>query len=378
MLASIGVIGLGKLGLPLAVLLAKHFRVYGVDVNPKRIQRILKRENFFEPHLNNYLEKHRDNLFVSIDYSELKDCDVVFILTQTPSLPSGKFDLQYVESALKQLDNVNPRCLAVVSSTINIGDMNKLQASHERVIYNPEFIRQGSIIHDFENPKFILIGAYDKKDAQLLSRIWGNYHDKTVFIVKPVEAEIAKLTLNVSYTLGITFANMIGELCRESDADASRVLDIIYNDRRNYKPGLGFMGPCFPRDMKCFQQICSQRSYLGHEFAVFLDRLNDYMVQKYLSEIKSSNKKKIGILGVAYKSNVPYVYESQPLKIAQQLAKDGFEVYIFDRLAEQNAKEILLGGNIHFCSTISECLDNAEVLFIGTMNYSKVIINPWR
>lgn len=377
----LGVVGCGKLGLPLAVLLSSKFKVRGVDVSSEKVQQILNRESFFEPHVNEYLEKHGDNFTVSLSYQTLRDCDIVFILTQTPSLSSGKFDLQYVESALRQLHDVNPQCLAVVSSTINIGDIDKLKNVHERIVYNPEFIKQCSIIHDFENPKFVLIGAYAKEDSDQVANIWKMFHDKPICIVKPVEAEIIKLSLNVSFTLGITFANMIGELCRESNADATKVLNVIYNDRRNYKPGLGFMGPCFPRDVKCFQETCSQTSYLGHEFAIFLNRLNNYMVQKYLNEIKSTNKKKIGILGVSYKPNVPYIHESQPLKIAQQLLKDGLEVYIYDPLAEENAKQVL--PSAHFCSSASQCMEQADVLFVGTANYSnlkttKPVVNPWK
>jgi len=242
---KIGVIGLGKLGLPLSLVFAKAgFEVYGIDVSGTKIQQILKRERFFEPHVNEYLEKYGNNLTVSTDYPLLKNCSVVTIITQTPSLPNGKFDLNYVTSALKQLHKVNPTCLAVISSNINIGSIDKLSKIHKRICHNPEFVKQGSIIHDFENPKYVVIGAYTKEDGEQVANIWRKVHDKPIYIVKPVEAEIIKLSSNVSFALGITFANMIGELCEKFNVDASKVLDIIYRDRRNYKAGLGFMGPC--------------------------------------------------------------------------------------------------------------------------------------
>jgi len=379
---NIGIIGLGKLGLPLAVLFSKNFQVFGVDVSKKRIKQILNQERFDEPQVNEYLEKYVKNLTVSTNYNVVKNCDTVFVITQTPSLKSGKFDLQYVESALKELHKVNPNCLAVISSTINIGDMNKLKTTHKRVCYNPEFIKQGSIIRDFENPKFVLIGAYTKEDGEQLTNIWRKIHDKPTYIVQPVEAEIIKLSLNVTFTFGITFANVIGELCEKFHADSSKVLDIIYQDRRNYKAGLGYMGPCFPRDVNCFKATCKkERVESGYRFAKLLSNLNDYVVDRYLQKIKSFAKKRVGILGVAYKPNVPYVYESQPLKIAQRLIEEDYEVYIYDPLAEENAKQEL-NNKAHFCSTIDECVDKAEIIFIGTANYSNIQtvkprVNPW-
>lgn len=378
---KIGVCGVGKLGLPLAVLLAKHFKVYGVDVNEKRIAQIRKPKDFFEPQVNKYLEDSGSNLVVSADYTILGECSVVFVIVQTPSLPSGEFDLRYVESALKALHDVNPDCLAVVSSTINIGDMERLRMMHRRVCYNPEFIKRGSIIHDFENPKFVLIGSDDKGDADITTSIWKTVHNNPIHVVKPVEAEIIKLSLNIQCTLGIAFANMVGEVCETFHADPATVLDSLYKDRRDYKTGLGFGGVCFPRDVECFKVICSNANVRsGEMFASLLGELNEATIRRYTQRIRSFGKKKIGFLGVAYKPNVPYVTESQSLKIAQNLVDAGYEVYVFDKLAEENAKQVLR-GEVFFCDTKEECLRKADVIFIGTSNYRDTahptVVNPW-
>ena len=380
---KIGIIGVGKLGLPLAIIFSKHFKVYGIDVSEQRIQEILNRENFFEPQVNGYLEKYGNNLTVSTDYTLLENCDVVIIITQTPSLPNGKFDLSYVESALKLLHKANTTCLVVVSSNINIGSIDELSKIHRRICYNPEFIKQGSIIRDFENPKYVVIGAYTKEDGEQVANVWRKIHNKPIYLVKPLEAEIIKLSSNVSFTLGITFANVIGELCEKFDADSNKILDVIYQDRRNYKTGLGFMGPCFPRDVNCFKATALENSInSAYRLASLLKELNDYTVEKYLQKIKSFSKKKIGILGIAYKPKVPYVYESQPLKIARELLADDYQIYIYDPSAQENAKQILK-NNAYFCNTIDECLEKAEIIFIGTSNYSntqthKPKINPWK
>ena len=381
---KIGVVGLGKLGLPLALVFCKFgYQVSGVEVSLARIEQIRKNQPFQEPQVNEYIEKYGGNLTTATDYAVLKDAPLVFKIVQTPSLSSGKFDLKYVKTAVESIHKVNPECLITISSTVNIGDLDKLKAIHNRLAYNPEFIRQGSIIHDFENPKFTLIGSYTREDGRVVEDVWKKIHNKPVFTVKSIDAEITKLSLNVSFTLGIIFANMIGELCEKFGADSNKVLDIIYKDRRDYKSGLGFMGPCFPRDVKCFEKICLDNAVeSGYKIAELLNELNEHMVQRYIQKIKSVNKRKVGILGVAYKPNVPYVYESQPIKIAEQLLKDGYEVYIYDRQAEENSKQFLQ-GNVFFCSKIEECVEKSDVIFIGTVNYSdiktnKVLINPWK
>jgi len=211
---SIGVVGLGKLGLPLSLVFAKAgFVVHGVDISKERIEEIKTFQHIrcHEPKVTKYLQKHSASFKLSTDYQKLKDTPIVFVIVQTPSLVAGHYDLSYVEEAIRKAHNVNEHALIVVSSNITIGSIDKLSKIHERICYNPEFIKQGSIIYDFENPKFVLIGAYTKEDGEQVASIWRKIHDKPSYVVQPVEAEIIKLSLNVSFTLGITFANMIGE-----------------------------------------------------------------------------------------------------------------------------------------------------------------------
>jgi nucleotide sugar dehydrogenase len=377
----VGVVGLGRIGLPLALVFSKQFKVYAVDLNERRIQQIVNNERFPEPKVNEYLEKYRENIFVSTDYDILKNCGVVFVVTQTPSLPSGKFDVSYVKSAITSVLEKNSDCLIVVSSTINIGDMEEFRKIYDRIAYNPEFIRQGTIINDFENPKFVLVGAYSPEDAGLVAGIWSKVSSKPVYVVSPVEAEIIKLSLNISYSLGITFANIIGELCARFNANSSKVLDVIYQDRRNYKPGLGFAGPCFPRDVNCFREICAELSIGGgYKLANLLNDLNDYTLERYYRMLASFGKKKIGVLGLAYKPGVPYLDESQSLKIAQKLLENGYEVYVYDKLAAENARRVL--PEECFCASLEECLDKSEIVFVGTSDFSNVrtgkpVVNPF-
>jgi UDPglucose 6-dehydrogenase len=238
------------------------------------------------------------------------------------------------------------------------------------------------VIDGFENPKFVVIGAYKNEDAETVSTLWRKVHNKPIYLVKPIEAEIIKLSINFNCSLGITFANVIGELCEKFNADSDKILDVIYKDRRDYKSGLGFSGACFPRDVNCFRAIgIEKKAESVSKMSDTLNDLNDYVVRKYLREIKSYKEKKTGILGVSFKPNVPYIYESQPLKIAEELIEDGYQVYIYDNLAEENAKKVL--PKAIFCSSVEKCLNEVGVIFVGTPNYSNVLsnkplIDPWK
>lgn len=378
---KVGVVGLGKLGLPFALVLAKWgLTVNGVDIFLKRLQQIKSNDSTFEPQVNELL--NRFPLDVSSSYESLKNCEVVFVLVQTPALPSGLFDLRFVESAVKQIHKANPHCLIVVSSTLNVGDTHKLQKIHKRLVYNPPLIRQGQEVYDFEHPKFLLIGADQQGDSQIVEDVWRRVHNRKATVISSVEAEISKLALNMNLTLTITYANAIGELCERFKADPNTVLGIVYKDRRNYLPGLGFGGPCLPRDVRSFKAVCSdEKAEIGMTLADVIDTINENcVVDKYVCELQGFGKQKIGFAGLAYKPDVPYLAESCVVKIIEKLQIGGFEILVFDPL--------IMEADLPrwtFCSSIEELLKKAEVLFVGIQNFGfiegltvKPCVNPWR
>ena len=383
---NIGVVGLGKVGLPLALVFAKQFDVYGVDINKERLSDIKNRRTFSEPNVNSYLEKFGAKLNVSNDYSILQKCGIVFVITHTPSLPSGLFNLQFVEDAVRELHKINKDCLIVVSSTINVGDLAKLKQTHLKITYNPCMIKQGNIIKDFENPKYIMIGSYTEQDFEAVKEVWQSVTSGSVqfYSFLPEELEVAKLCLNVWLSTQITIANVIGELCEKVKVSPQKPLEVMWRDVRNYSSGLGFSGVCLPRDLNCFRHVCIEHSVgSGHRLANLLNDLNSYTVHKYVQKITSYGFKKVGILGVAYKARVSYIDESQPVKIAEKLLADGCEVYVYDPLAEENARKELM-GKVCFCSSENECIEKSDIIFVGTSNFKgveakgKIVLNPWR
>jgi UDPglucose 6-dehydrogenase len=376
---ELGIIGLGKLGFPLALVFAKAgFKVKGVDISKERITEITSHRAFQEPQVNEYLKKYGMNLSVSTEYETLRNCEAVIVITQSPSFPSGKIQSEWIENAVNKLHNVNPKCLVILSSNIPVGTTDKISKKHSRICFNPEFVALGSVIRNFENPVYGIVGAYNKEEAELVIKIWRKVHKRSLFTVRPIEAEMIKLLHNFNCSLGITLANAVGEFCEKFDVDSSIILDMLYKDRRDFKKGLGFMGACFPHAVEYFKVTSHEKNIVSFaKFADLLVDLNNYTIEKYLRIIESHNSKKIGILGIAYKAGAPYTFESQSLKIAEKLAQAGYEVYVYDPLVKPEGYKKLT-----FCSTASECLKKSDVIFIGTMNYAdiktdKVIVNPW-
>ena len=381
---KLGIVGIGKLGLPKGLVFSSRgMSVVGVDVNSERIREVKSNKATYEPDVNRFWKAF--SFPVSCDYRALKGCTVVFVVAQTPSLPSGKFDLSYVSDAVTEVNKVNPSCLVAVSSTVNVGDCDKLRWVHPRIAYNPSFIKQGSIIQDFEKPPYVLMGG-DPEDLDVLEVVWRHIHNSFVSRMSLVEAEVVKLAQNVAFTLDMTLANAIGDVCEKFSVDSNVVLDRIYAVRRKYRSGLGFGGPCFTRDVNCFERTCREvHAELGVALAGVIDDINERVtIRKYAERIMSFDKLKIGVLGLAFKSGVPYVYESQAIKVIRLLQRydNRFRFYVYDRLAMDEARKVL--QDVVFCESVDEVLGHAEVVFVGTKeccslakSTGKPCVDPW-
>ncbi|MBU1997929.1 MAG: nucleotide sugar dehydrogenase, partial [Candidatus Omnitrophica bacterium] len=352
---GICVIGLGKLGLCTATCFAsKGFKVIGVDVDIEKIEKINKGVTPIpETGLANLLKKYKNNIRATNDYDEaILNSDVSFIVVATPSLADGSFSNEFLEKALhrigESLRRIKSYHVVVITSTVMPQTTEKVaRFLLERVsgkkcgrdfglCYNPEFIALGSVIHDFLNPDFLLIGEMNKKDGDILQEIYTLTCESNPRFARmsPVNAEITKISLNCYITTKITFANSVATLCEKVEgADAFTVCQALGFDSRigskYIKPGLGYGGPCFPRDNVAFAgfaRILESKAKL----AEMVDEVNQDQVERILHKLNSlaavSNKNKdkinIGVLGLSYKPNTPVIEDSQALNIAQMLANE--------------------------------------------------------
>ena len=399
---NLSVIGLGKLGLCTALCFANAgFKVWGVDLNINLIEKIKKGiPPFYEPELEDFLKKAK-NFFVSSDHKEaVKNSDVVFIIVPTPSKQDGSFSNDFI---LKVFDEIGPTLkslnrfvvIDVVSTVIPGAGESELIPYLEKVsekkvgknlgyVYNPEFIAIGSVIRDFLNPDIVLIGESDKRSGDIIESIYKKVCRNNPYIARTsiINAEIAKLSINCFCTMKISFANYLSQLLDEiPGASAKEVTSIIGKDSRigtkYISPGLGFGGPCFPRDNQAFIRFAKKYNKEAklQEAVIEINRTQLNMaIEKISKEIKRKNPDVIvALLGLAYK---PYTYlteESQQLEIAKNLAKNKNIklLKVYDPLVKENY------GWIN-CNSLEECVKDADIIAVLTPYPEFVNVEKWK
>ena len=343
---SLSVVGIGKLGLCISLILEKiGFKVFGIDVDSKYVE-LLNNKKFksTEPKVNDYL-KSSSNFLATTDSKVVLNSDIIFIYVDTPSLPNGRYDhsrIDQVVDELLKLGSQKSKKHIIIGCTVMPGycDLlkNKVHKLGYIVSYNPEFIAQGSIINDLLNPDLILIGEGDKYVGKYLEKIYSLFvqNKPTIHKVSPKEAEISKIALNCFLTTKIAYANMIGDIANLAGCNPDVILGVVGSDSRigekNLKYGYGFGGPCLPRDNRALK-IYAKDIGVDANISAATDKANklhlEYQIENF---VKNNNKEKQIIFSdICYKTNTNIIEESQKLALAVSLAKKGYKILIKDR-----------------------------------------------
>jgi UDPglucose 6-dehydrogenase len=384
-------VGLGKLGSPLAAVLAsKGFEVIGVDSNPNFVADLQAGlAPVKEPGLQNLLASASKPVRATMDIDvAVSASDITFVVVPTPSQADGSFTNKYVLGAVRDIGAVLRRKsgyqLVVVASTVMPGSTGGVirealeDTSGRRLgdrlglCYNPEFIALGTVIRDMLNPDFVLIGESDARAGDMLEAVHRAICENhpPVRRMAFVDAEIAKISVNAFVTAKISFANMLSELCeRLPGADASVVTATLARDSRIgskfLTPALGFGGPCFPRDNAAFAAL-ARRLNVRAEIPDATDSINLRQAKRIAELVRSLIPfGKVGILGMAYKPNTNVVEKSASIAMASQLADAGYQVLTFDPEA-QSAAAAVLGAKAESVSSAQECAERSDLLIIAT------------
>jgi UDPglucose 6-dehydrogenase len=394
---TVSVIGLGKLGLCMAACFAsKGYTVRGVDIDSEKLEKINKGISpIEETGLADLLKRVKGKIRATHDFQEaISESVASFIVVATPSLADGTFTNEYLEKALHRIGEALKKKksyhVVVITSTVMPQTTEKVaryileKTSGKKcgkdfgLAYNPEFIALGSVIHDFMNPDFILIGEMSKKDGDILESIYMHVCDNNPRFARmsPLNAEITKISLNCYVTTKITFANSVASLCEKvKGADAYVVLRALGLDSRigskYIRPGLGYGGPCFPRDNVAFAAF-ARRLEMKAKLAEMVDEVNrdqSLRVVGRINEILVAMRKdkkaiRIGVLGLSYKPNTPIIEDSQALDIVQLLVNEGFQVVVFDPQALDNARGVL-GDSVEYAKDTAQCLRGADIALLA-------------
>ena len=399
---SVSVVGLGKLGLGLAVCFASAgIETLGVDVNDEVVDSINDGTTpIVEPEYQELLAELGGRFRATTSHAEaIEKTDVTFILVATPSIGDGRFSNRYVKSACRSLAEAfgkskKPYHLFVISSTVVPGSTEKTfiplieQYSGRKfkkdfdVCFDPDFVALGTVVKDFRNPDLVIIGESRPEAGDKVEALHNKMcHNKPkIARMSLVSAEVAKVSLNAYITMKISFANTVANLCeRIPGADVDAITNAIGVDKRispyYLRGGLAFGGTCFPRDTKAFMTISRQYD-LDPVLLDSVERVNVDQNRHLASMVKSflTAENKVSILGIAFKDKTPVIEASPAVSLIQELVIDDVDVTIYDPLAMDAARTIF-DDEISYAPSADDCLTSAPVCVVTLLSkdYKKAI-----
>lgn len=384
------VIGLGKLGSPLAACLAaKGLTVVGVDHDPRKVEALNQQKPpVNEPGLGELLGQTQGRLTAVVDVEEaIGSSDISFIVVSTPSDPAGGFSLRYVEPvcqaigrALAKKSSYHVVCLtSTVMPGTTGGPVRDLleKASGKRVgadfglCYSPEFIALGSVIRDFLNPDMLLIGESDLRAGDTLQGLYAQVCENKPALARMsfVNAEITKLAVNTYVTTKISYANMLARICEKlSGANVDVITSALGLDTRigakYLKGAVSYGGPCFPRDNLALAQLAQQLG-VPPDLAQTVDRFNRSQISWLADLVQHRTEGTAGILGLTYKVGTDVVEEAAGFLLAKELASRGMKVLAFDPAFETGPRGPALDG-LCFAASALECIEKSDVVVLAT------------
>lgn len=405
---NISVIGLGKLGLCTAACFAsKGHKVIGLDKNEYIVNELMDKHcPIDETGLPDLLEKAWDNLSVTFDMEKVvNESDMTLIITPTPSDETGRFNNEYVKTVLKSMapylkKKESHHIVDVVSTVMPSSCEKEFIPMLEELtgkkcgidfgmVYNPEFIALGSVIWNFLNPDMVLIGASDEYSGKMAKRLYEESCENTpkIEVMSLVNAEITKISLNCYVTMKISYANELSSICEKvGGADIDVITSAIGADTRvgkkYIKGGLGFGGPCFPRDNRAFQVFANEfgaEARLGKQVVA----INNDVVERLYKIVTSNTEKgdKIALLGLSYKPSTHIIEESQSVMLAKKLSDAGYKVVVHDPKALKSVKEEL-GDIIEYYENPYECIKGTKGIVLLTdwreykeLNWEEIEVN---
>lgn len=383
---KMSVIGCGYLGAVHAAAMASlGHEVVGIDVDPAKIESLAAgKAPFFEPGLPELLTENHDTgqLRFSTDVSEVKGYGIHFIGVGTPQRRDGAgADLTYVDAAVKDLiPHLSPGDLVVGKSTVPVGTAERLAALIEptgaELAWNPEFLREGFAVKDTIEPDRLVYGVRSQRAVDLLDEVYAQAMstDTPRIVTDYATAELVKTAANAFLATKISFINAMAEIAEVTGADVTQLADAIGHDvrigRKFLNAGVGFGGGCLPKDIRAF---AARAEEIGRgESVAFLkevDAINLRRRQRVIDLVKeslggSAYRRRVTVLGLAFKPDSDDIRDSPALDVAVQLHGLGAEVVAWDPQAVENARAA--HPQLSFASGLDEALAGAEAVVLAT------------
>jgi GDP-mannose 6-dehydrogenase len=395
---NVSVFGLGYVGCVSAACLARSgHRVWGVDVNVEKVDMINRAQPpIVEPGLAELLADVVGNgrLTATANGDEaVASSDLALICVGTPGLGHGEPDLRALERVGRQIGRTRAgrsRDLTVVlRSTVLPGTTEGVlvpalrhggaSGPAPRVAMNPEFMREGTSLCDFDHPPMVLVGSADPVTTEIVRELYADV--QAPFVQTTLRtAELVKFTSNAYHGLKVCFANEIGDLCDALGADGAEVMRIFAMDRKlniseaYLQPGFAFGGSCLPKDVRALLWAARSRHVDAPVLSAIMPS-NTGQVGRAIEAVLRTGRRRVGVAGLAFKPGTDDLRESPVVALVEALIGKGRDVRILDRNVSLAR---LMGANRRYieaeiphiasllCDDVEHLLDHAEVLVIGS------------
>jgi UDPglucose 6-dehydrogenase len=389
---KISIIGTGYVGLVNGACLSElGHDVTCIDINKEKINYLNNGIiSIYEQGLDNIVRRNKElnRLHFSVDYSSIKDSDLVYVAVGTPCIKGSiGVDMQYVESAVKSIAyNIEKDIIVVMKSTVPVGTSKKVRniisnILKERdidskvwfdIISNPEFLKEGDAINDFFHPDRIVVGAENEYTINIMKSLYGD----NILVTNIASSEMIKYASNAMLATRISFMNELANLCEAYGANVDEVKVGMGLDSRIgskfLNAGCGYGGSCFPKDVNGFLQmgninnielnvvnaVKKANEKQKHIILKKLESLNDYVV----------DNKTISILGLSFKPETDDMREAPSLTIINDI-KSNFKnvnIKVYDPIAMDNCKKILNDNVIYYSKNMIDCLSCSDIVILVT------------
>lgn len=408
----ISIFGMGYVGAVCTACLAQRgHQIIGVDVSKHKVELInAGKSPIVEPGLEELLTagKNSGHIRATSDYMDaIQNSDITMVCVPTPSKANGDLSLEYIEAVCREIGfamrEKSSRHTVIIRSTVLPGtvkgtvlpileDCAQMKAGVDFGLgVNPEFLRESTAIHDYDEPPMTVVGVLDDQTGHLMESLYSDLN--APFICKPIEvAEMIKYTCNVWHAVKVGFANEIGSIAKALKVDGREVMDVVCRDHKlnisSYymKPGFAFGGSCLPKDVRALNYRASKLDVKTPLISAVMPS-NEYQVNRAFQIVESLKKRRIGMLGLSFKAETDDLRESPLVELAEMLIGKGYNLSIYDRNVKfasiHGANREYINSKIpHVASLLvddaSEVLDHVDVLILGNKDKSfQAMLESW-
>ena len=366
----LGVIGAGWVGLVTAACFADlGHDVWVRDVVQEKIDTLSRGDvPIYEPGLSELITKNSERLHWTLEIGDVvQNAGLLFCCVDTPPTYSGDADLSRVMQVVQEVGDLDSHAL-IMKSTVPVGTGRSIKRHLKNMGYasNPEFLKEGSAISDFQRPDRVVVGTRPE-DAEFGDRVEALYEPLDAPMVRTdvASAEMIKLASNAFLATKISFINEIANVSEELGADVEEVARGMGLDARIgpqfLRAGSGYGGSCFPKDVSALKQLAGNTGYHFQLLTAVIE-VNELQKRRVVSKLQkhlgSLVGKEIALLGLAFKPNTDDIREATALVLAARLQSEGAHVRVYDPVAMERAAELL--GGARLCDSAPDALDGAD------------------